>query len=120
MVTGPLRGRLSIAVRPIRPAQLTSWPWPVFTEITCALTLARYSTPRRRANRFPRALIFRVTGTSGRFTGRRTWLSWDRATRAGGVDDELVWIWGPGVRARRNASLGRGPGSCGRGAEIGV
>ena len=65
MVTGPLRGRFSIAVRPIRPAQPASWPWPVFTEITCALTPARYSTPQRWANRF------------------RAWLSWDSSHSGG-------------------------------------
>ena len=46
MVTGPRQGRLSIAVRPIRPAQLAGWPRPVFTEITCAFaTPARYPAP---------------------------------------------------------------------------
>src|ERR1035438_4143726 len=116
MVTGPSQGRLSIAVRPIRPAHVAGRPRPVFTEITCALaTPARYSTPRRPANWF-----LSVWGALGRYTTPGARLSWDRATRAGGVNDKLAWIRGTGVRARGDAGLRHRPGSCRRGAEIGI
>ena len=73
MVTGPGQGRLSIAVRPTRPAHPAGLPRPTFTEITCALaTPARYPASRCRANRFLAARpAFRGLATRG------ARLSWD-------------------------------------------